>query len=303
MYILDKISYSTVYVYGVTRNQEEFDYYLVVNIDYINSTFSIINSSKEEFENAKNNQIASKYREDITIPRNALNKYEENNIADSEIIKYYFQDYKYKALYKPEEAFELLDREYKKEKFDNDINEYKKYLQNNINRFQDAILIDYKMSKNGQYGTYIITDNYDNYYKIIETGINKYTILLDNYTIETEEFIEQYNKATDQEKIVTNIDKIMKLINTKNYKKVYSYLNESFKNTYFPTEEKFEEYMNQKFFENNIVGSLDLDTSGDVYIITVPYKESLSTAAEEREITFNMRLSNTTNFEISIKMD
>lgn len=182
MYALDKISYITVYVYGITRNKTDTDIYLIINLDDNNGTFSITKSTKEEFINAKNNKIDSKYREDIVIEENDYNTFERKIFTDIEIARYYFEDYKYKALYNPEKAFNLLDSEYKIEKFNNDINEYKAYIQNNKNNLQNAELIHYKTSKEGQYGIYEVTDNYDNYYKIIETGINEYTIILDNST-------------------------------------------------------------------------------------------------------------------------
>ena len=148
---------------------------VVMNLAYIDDVL-------EEFINAKNNKIDSKYREDIVIEENDYNTFERKIFTDIEIARYYFEDYKYKALYNPEKAFNLLDSEYKIEKFNNDINEYKAYIQNNKNNLQNAELIHYKTSKEGQYGIYEVTDNYDNYYKIIETGINEYTIILDNST-------------------------------------------------------------------------------------------------------------------------
>lgn len=304
MYILDKISNNTVYVYGVTRNNElEDEYYLIINIDYTNNTFSITNSSEEEFDNAKNNKINSKFMQSIIVKENMYNKFEERNTTDAEVLQYYFEDYKYKALYKQEEAFELLDNKYKEEKFKNSIDEYKEYVQKNINRFKDANLLEYQISKNGQNVAYITKDNYNNYYKIMETGINKYTIILDNYTVESDEFITKYNKLSDKEKITSIVDKVMKLINTKSYTQLYTYLNTNFKNTYFKTEEEFEKYIKERFFDDNIVGTLTLNTEGNIYIVTVPYKESLSSAAEEGEITFNIKLEEGTNFELSFNVD
>lgn len=304
MYVLDKISNITVYVYGVARKEEiEDEYYLIINIDYTNNTFDIINSSKEEFENAKNNKINSEYKKDISIKENTYNKFEGKNITDLEVLQYYFEDYKYKALYKVEEAFELIESKYKEKRFNNDITKYKEYIQNNINRFKDANLLKYQISKNGQYGTYTAMDNYNNYYKITETAINKYNIILDNYTIENEELVNQYNKLSDQEKVSSNIDKVMKLINSKSYTELYGYLNEDFKNRYFKTQQDFEKYITSKFFDNNIVGGRSIENEGNIYIIKVPYKESLSTAAEEGEITFNMKLKEGTDFELSFNMD
>ncbi len=94
----------------------------------------------------------------------------------------------------------------------------------------------------------------------------------------------------------------MKLINVKDYQTVYNYLNEDFKNTNFPSIEKFTAYMQNTFFDNNIVGNISMKEEGGNYILEVPYKESLSSAAEERSKSFVMRLGSGMNFEISFNV-
>lgn len=304
MYSLDKISDITVYLYGVSRQKNvEAEHYLIVNLDYTNNTFEILNSSKEEFDNAKNNIIDAKYKENIQIKPNNYNEIEDKKITDFEILQYHFEDYKYKVLYNINEAFNMLDEQYRQKKFNNDINNYKTYIQNNINRFQDANIVKHGIIKEGQKVEYIAIDNFNNYYKIIENGINNYTIILDNYTLETDEVLEKYNKLSDKEKVASNIDKVMQLINEKEYNELYKYLNEDFKNTYFKTQESFEKYLTTNFFENNIVGTFSIENEGNIYIVKVPYKESLSTAAQEAEKTFIVKLGEGTDFEISFNVD
>lgn len=137
----------------------------------------------------------------------------------------------------------------------------------------------------------------------LKIGINKYTVILDNYTLQTDEMSKAYNKLSSQEKAISNIDKVMKLINEKSYSTVYNYLNSEFKNTYFPTLDRFTNYIKQNFFDNNIIGQMTVGNQGDNYIVTVPYKESLSSASEEKEIIFLVRLKEGTNFELAINMN
>ena len=219
-------------------------------------------------------------------------------------MKIYFDDYKFKAINKPEEAYFSLDADYRKQKFDDNVNAYKQYIKDNMEQLQDANIVKHGVVtlENGN-KEYVFIDNYGNYYKFIETGINKYIVILDNYTLQTDEMREKYNKLTSQEKAVSNVDKVMKLINEKNYSTVYNYLNHEFKNMYFPTLDSFTNYMKQNFFENNIVGQITVGNQGDNYIVTVPYKEFLSAAAEEREVIFLVRLKEGTNFELSINMN
>lgn len=171
MYILNRISNYTVYVKGVVRNKAiQTDTYLIVNLDDVNNTFSIENSSKEEYENAKNNIVNQKYKDDILIQTNSYNDMILEEIAnDLSIIKIYFDDYKFKAINKPEEAFNLLNADYRKQKFDNNVNAYKQYIKDNIDVLQDANIVKHGVTtlENGN-KQYIIIDNFDNYYKFIE---------------------------------------------------------------------------------------------------------------------------------------
>ena len=100
--------------------------------------------------------------------KNDTNIVANTEITSFEIAKLYFEDYKYKALNKPEEAFSLIDEEYRKKKFENDIEQYKTYIQANLNRFQDANIVKCAFKKEGQFGVYVAMDSFDNYYKITE---------------------------------------------------------------------------------------------------------------------------------------
>lgn len=304
MYLLNKITNYTVYVYGITKQENiQADNYIIVNLDYTNYTFSINNSSKQEFENAKNNTVQQKYKENIIIERNEFNNIILGETADDlSVLKECFDDYKFKAIYYPEEAFTLIDETYKKEKFHNNLEEYKAYVQNNKNTLQDANIVKHGVTREGNYTKYTFVDNYNNYYELKEMGIYQYTIILDNYTVTSNEQIQKYNKLTDEQKALSNIDKVMKLIDQKDYSTIYNYLNVEFRNNNFPTLESFTKYIKENFFEDNIVGKIGVKKEGDIFILSVPYKESLSTAAEDFEKNFIMKLKEGMNFELSFEI-
>lgn len=303
MYLLNKITNYTVYVHGVEKQSNiQTDIYMVLNLDYTNYTFSINCSSKQEFDNAKNNIVQEKYKEDIVIQRNGYNDIGLGEIAnDFQVLKEYFDDYKFKAINYPEEAFELIDVTYKKEKFNDNLEQFKTYIANNINNLQDANIVKHGVSKENGITKYTFIDNYNQYYELKETGIYEYTIILDNYTIQSNEQLQKYNRLTNEEKALSNMDKVMKLIDEKDYQTIYNYLNQDFKNTNFPTIESFAKYMQENFFENNIVGKIGVKQEGNVFILSVPYKESLSRAAEDYEKTFIMKLTEGMNFELSFE--
>lgn len=170
MYSVDKMVNLTVFVKGSLRsNSKEQDKYYVVNLDYNNDTFVIEDSSLDEFTNATNNQINTIYEDEISIKKGQYNQILNSNITDLSIIKIYFDDYKFKAINKPEEAFNLLNADYRKQKFDNNVNAYKQYIKDNIDVLQDANIVKHGVTtlENGN-KQYIIIDNFDNYYKFIE---------------------------------------------------------------------------------------------------------------------------------------
>jgi hypothetical protein len=301
MYSIDKSTNITVFVKGYIRDEQLEEMYYIVNLDYNNDTFNIIESTKEEFDSSIEGQVDQTYKEDIYVKQNEYNQIPDS-ITDFEILQSYFEDFKWKAMYNYPKAFELLDEEYKKAKFNNDLQEFKTYLQNNIATIQDANIIKHSITQEGSTIKYVIGDNFGNTYTIIETESNTYTISLDTYTVEDDELKQQYNSLSNEEKAASNIDKIMKLINQKEYSTVYSYLNTEFKNTNFPTLESFTSYVKQNFFDNNIIGSISVGSEGSIYMVSVPFKESLSSAADEKTKTFIVQLNEGTDFEISFEI-
>lgn len=170
MYSVDKMVNLTTFVKGNLRsNNKEQEKYYVVNLDYNNDTFVIEDSNLEEYTNATNNQISNIYEDEITIKKGKYNQISSNPVTDLSIIKIYFDDYKFKAINKPEEAFNLLDADYRKQKFDNNVNAFKQYIKDNIDILQDANIVKHGVTtlENGN-KQYIIIDNFDNYYKFIE---------------------------------------------------------------------------------------------------------------------------------------
>lgn len=300
MHSVNKIRNITVFIKGYLRTQKtEVEKYYIVQLDYDNNTFEVINSFAQEYEDATNNQIKEIYKEEKSIQNKIYNTIPDTNITNLSIIKGYFNDYKFHAVNYPEKAFEMIDATYKKEKFNNNVERFKEYIQKNKDILQDANIVKHTVTKENEYTKYAFIDNFNNYYELTETGIYEYTITLDNYTVQTKEQADKYNQLTDEQKALSNIDKVMKLIDQKDYDTVYRYLNEDFRNTNFPTIQAFTKYMKENFFEDNIVGKIGTRAEGNIFILVVPYKESLSKAAEEREKTFIMKLKEGTSFELS----
>ena len=291
------------YVYGLIlkkENNDVADCYLKINKDLKNGTYSIEPLDLEEYKKAKNGEINQ--IDYIEIKQNNDNKYDYNIFSAKDISQKYITDYIFKLKYKTEEAFNLLDEEYKNKKF-NSLDEFKEYIQNNMDRFDNFVLKQYGREENEKTVDYNVIDIDDYYYKITAYYGMKYKIILDNYTIETEEYVKKYNSATDNDKITTCINKFFKLIDSKEYKNAYSYLDDTFKQTNFNTVDRFETYAKQKFFNHNMVSIESAEQVGDIYSCKVKIKSGVSVSAMSKDITVIIMLKENTDFVMSFSID
>ena len=302
MNVLEGSNVNTYSVYGFYTDVDykKYNYlYLIVKLDQINSTFEVerLDNNYDDIDDVKlNNEI-------ITINKKEDNNFEHVKLSEGNKIRKYIDCYKIMALSNPELLYnEFLNEEYKNNKFEN-IENFKNYINNNREKILGLSAIEYKIDKIGDYKQYKIKDNNNNTLVIKEKYIMNFSIMLDNYTIEDDEYKTKYNNASDRQKIETNISKIFKMIDNKEYKALYdNYINEDFKNNKFPNYEIFIEYITNNFFEYNYLGTSSIQKEGDNYLITINYKDGISSAAEERIVKIIMLLKNENKFEISFAM-
>ena len=74
-----------------------------------------------------------------------------------------------------------------------------------------------------------------------------YKIYLDDYTVDTQEFIQKYNQETDLNKVKYNADKFLKALNKNDYEYIFGKLDETFMQNNFSTFDGFKNYMEQRF--------------------------------------------------------
>lgn len=253
MYYVEKnINTNLYYVEGLLDNIKEFS--LIIKVDIYTNTFSIYTQDYIE-KNQYDKMSIEKYFNIDTIEyieKNDNNKYIENNITDQMMAQYYLYDYGDKVINNEEKAYELLDEEYKKNRFP-DYEEYKKYIEKSKKRYNLLQLSEYSIEKYEKYIEFICKDQYGDIYIFKDTGIMKYTLQLDDYTLPNEKFDSKYNNSSLQNKGILNIDKFFKMINMQDYKVAYNLLNEDFKQMNFKTVDEFEKYMEQLLFNNNKV--------------------------------------------------
>ena len=294
---------SEYYTYGFIlkeNNDKPENYYFKVCKDSSNSTFSVSPLKIDEYNKAKGGKINK--TENESIKSNLNNKYNYNLYSGKDVAEKYINDFIFKMKYIPDVAFGTLDEEYRNKKFSN-IDEFKSYIKNNSERFDDFIIRSYGREATENITNYEVEDINNYYYKIKASSGMDYTIILDDYTVESNEYIQKYNSSSDSTKIATCINKFFKLIDSKEYKSAYAYLDDTFKQKNFDTVGKFETYAKQNFFNNNTVTISSAEKVGDIYSCKVQIKSGVSVAAMSKDITVIIKLKENTDFVMSFSIN
>lgn len=238
---------NTYVVHGIIEEAENNKFieeaYFFVYIDSDNRTFSIepiLNKNYKSIDDLNVKEMTER------ISKNNYNIYNVELLKTSDMAIKYLVNYKKLMLYYPEKAFETLDKEYREKRFGT-LNEYKEYIEKNKEDLEKINPAKYMLNTTENNIEYICKDQYERTYIFDVISTMRYTLRLDTYTIESETFKQEYEQANEQTKVLMNIDKWIDMLNNRDYKTAYSVLDETFRNNNFGSEEKFEEYMREKF--------------------------------------------------------
>ena len=290
------------YVKGYVMKNDDYsvkdEINLMVKLDSQNSAFSVAPNKYLEqkgLTNVKEGDSISVDNEEIIA--NDYNSFEYQNVTDEEKIWDYFSKYKNNILYGDiANSYNLLDPEYREARFTN-LEVYQEYIKNNIVDLIKSTIQSFQVSTTEDSTRYICLDQYGNYYIFNETAVMEFTLVLDTYTIDLPEFTEKYTSGTEQQKVALNIDKFMQAINSADYKYAYNCLADSFKDNYFKTQEEFEIYAKENFYEKSTVAYNDFNIQEDIYTYSVTLTDKETN--EQMNKTFIMKLDEGTNFELS----
>lgn len=294
----------TYSVYGRVDSEDNnaaLEKYYIVRVDLENMTYEL-----EEIDDGVYEDIDQiKLEDDETeITNNGNNTFEYTAVSSEEMCRKYLEDFKQKELNNPEEAYSMLDEEYRNERFSN-FEDYQEYVNSCRDMIQYSSLSKYDVEIKDTYTEYILVDNYNNSYTVRTTGIWDYTILLDNYTIKVDTYEEDYSKLTPNEKIQANVYIFLQMINTKDYSHAYELLDETFKSNNFDTLDKFKEYVNTNFFNYNLntTSNVDINNEGSTYIYKTRLRSGAGSAAETKDLTVIMQLKKGTDFVMSFSFE
>ena len=280
------------------ENQERSNELFIVKLDNVNSTFSIYPLNNAEYNSIDQINVSNTTE---SIEKNSNNTYIYMEYNDSQIATMYFQDFKDLMIGNPEEAYEKLDEEYRNARFGT-VENFIQYVDENKNEIESSQIIQYQSEQYNDYKQYVCQKLDNTYWIIRETSPRNYTVILDIYTIDLPEFIEEYNNADDARKVQLNISKVFEAINNGDYNYVYNKLDETFKQNNFPTLEEFEQYMENTFYDNNSVGYTNYQTSGNLHIYELSITDADNTESTSVTKNFIMQLLDGTNFVMSFNV-
>lgn len=302
MYYIEKEDAISLYfVYGTkkdTLDSKTTDFSIMIKLDMKNRTYKILLDDYVEkyyadIEIGKYIEI-----EEEKIQNDTYNKFSYDQISDTTYINDLFKHYQNILRTSREQSYNLLDEEYKNKCFDS-LDDYLSYIDENYLKIVTAKLDKYDKSSNSDYTEYIFKDSKENYYIFKETAPFKYTVLLDNYTIPTEDFVETYNSSADAKKVVLSIKRFFMGIDDKNYGYSYSVLSESFKNNKYPTKNDFVKYVEQNLFEKNEIEYVSYKKQNGLYIYKIIITDATGESNEEKSLNIIVKLNSGTDFEMS----
>ena len=281
----------------INNKSDSNEEYYVISIDSNNSTFNIepIKTSKD-LDNYKITEKPSS----IEIKNN--NEFMVQEVTGEVVAKEYFNLYKYLLLIKPEIAYNFLDEEYKKARFE-DVDEFEQYIQNIKPRIEKMRVTEYEVNlDNNDYEQYICKNQYGDIFIFNEIATLDFGAILDEYTIEIPQFKEKYDSVKTQEKVFLNIEKLKQALNAKDYEYVYDKLNNTFKNKNYSTISSLESYLKSNLPEFIEINYEDFSNEGETYIYNIEITDLMKQSEETKNMQIIMKLKDNYDFEMSFNL-
>lgn len=229
----------------------------------------IMNIVKKDSSNTAIEEERQYIPEDFVIKdRYEYNEFQYASISTERLLQIYLNEYIYQCLYDTEAAFNLLDEEYKEKRFGT-YDAYLEYINAERNNIINAKIQTFSTYEYDNGREYIIEDQFGRIYVFEAEAVMEYKVMLDTYTVPTQSFIAEYEKADNEKKAALNLNKFLEAIENKDYKYAYSKLYEAFRNNNFKTQEEFENYVNQNWLNYNNIETVNVENQSGVYACTL----------------------------------
>lgn len=230
------------------------------------------------------------------ISYNNYNKIKYSTINNETYCRELFNDYRNRLIYNVESVYYLFNENYRNEKF-GDLKEFVEFVKLNKKALTNVSLKSYNVQSRNMESIFICVDRSGKQYYFSVTSPMKYTVSYDIYSTDTQETIEEYNKLSEVEKVIFNLNKINFALNAADYKYIYNRLSNNYKENNFKTLESFEEYAKIEFFANNQFEYLKYENVGQEYIAyNVDISDATGNDLNIINKTFIMRLRRRNRF-------
>lgn len=278
---------------------------IFIKIDKKNKTFLIY-----PYEFIQSNKLLNLKQGDLInfdgikneIEKKDDNVYDvSNSLVDNEACMLeLFQRYKFDLMLDTEKAYSMLDENYKNERFKT-FEEFNKFVSDNKETIKNERISKYKVYNFTEYMQFMGISTNERNYIFNVNNLMDYTIILDNYSIDTTEYIDLYQNSMPSVQAKYCIDRVRKAINENNYKYVYDRLNAVQKNNYFKNYNGFETFLRTEFFKKNTftIGEYIM-ISDNVFQYEVKVTDSSLESNETRDFTMTIILKNNTDYNIGI---
>lgn len=276
---------------------------IMINIDSSNRTFSVL---LDDYIKSKYPKLSLNDKLTINVTsipiKGTDNLYEFNNISESTYVSDLFSKYKEEILFNTNFAYENLDEEYRNKRFGS-LEEFNKYVKSNVKNNVTMKVSKYNKTVNDGITQYVCLDQNGKEYIFKETAVMDYKMILDTYTLDLPEFVEKYNNAQNNQKVLMNIQKVLEAINAGDYKYVYSKLDDTFKQNNYAQLSNFEQYVKNNLYVNNIVGYKDYQKNGEVYVYNIQLTDATGVNSKIIKMKVVMALQQGTDFVLSFSIN
>ena len=287
-YITKYYTYGILTIANGNLTATEQEVFNIIYVDIENNTYLREQGTKEELSNMK--KLGKD--ENIDIPQGTYNNFEYEYINNVKQMEIYLEDFVFEIFNNIENAYNLLNEEYRLQRFGN-INEFVEYITEKQNQIRNIKIVQYSVEDETESKVYKGTDEYGNYYHIIENAYMEYEIILDNYTMQ------DYSSSNEEEKIEKSAERFILMLNSADYTNAYNLLEQTFKETYFPTEQEFINYIKNNWYERNIIASKEVNSEG-ICIVTI--KNAISTESNQMQKQFKITMGEGMDFAIEFEL-
>ena len=236
-----------------------------------------------------------------------IEKQEENVFVDDDIdvddetcMVDLFERFKFDLQFDLEQIYIRLDQNYKEARFKS-FKEFENYANQNKDELYKDSFDKYKVYTLDEYKQFIAVSSNGRRYMFNAKNLMDYSIILDNYSIDTPEYVTLYQRSMPSVQAKYCIDRVRKAINDKNYEYVYEKLNFVQKHNYYKEYEDFSNFIKSNFFDKNVFTFSEYAMiSNNLYQYDILVKDETLKSEENREFTMSVMIKENTDFYISI---